>query len=244
MTPNPSSLQMMTDRHRPERPSWLAEPVLSEPTQPDRPEALVDETVELEQLAQDDPDHGNREDEGQEDRPAMEAPAAEPLVEKHREKKSKDDQDGHGKEEARVVAESGLEGRIGPGQPEVRECPRPVVRARRLYELDHRVAEDEDDDRDCGGDPDDRLGTPEPEHPPSPRARKGHGTWDGQDEPPCSVLSTGSPRVSAKASTPVRTVATTSVSSTALASSVVARPLATASARLPGRLVQGSVRRK
>ena len=72
--------------------------------------------------------------------------------------RAKEDQHRNREKQARVVAESRLEGRIGPRHPEVLERPRPLVLAGCLHELDHRVAEDEDDDRERGSDPDSRLG--------------------------------------------------------------------------------------
>ena len=49
-------------RHHPKRPAWLPQPVLREAAESDAAENLVDQAVELEQLSEDDPYHGDRED--------------------------------------------------------------------------------------------------------------------------------------------------------------------------------------
>ena len=101
-------------RHRPERPAGLAEPVLRQPAEPDRPEHLIDEPVELEQLPEHDPDHRDREHVGQEERPAVEPPAAQPLEEQDRQEQRARDEDRDREQEPGVVAERRAEGRVGP----------------------------------------------------------------------------------------------------------------------------------
>ena len=110
--------------HRPQGPARLAEPVLRQAPEAERTQQLVDEAVELEQLAEDDADHGDREHEGQEQRPAMEAPAAQPFEEQDREQQREGDEDRHREQEPCVVAERGAERGIGPGDAEVVGRPR------------------------------------------------------------------------------------------------------------------------
>ena len=95
----------------------------------------------------------------------MEAPAPQPLEEEDREQERERDEDRHRDQEPGVVAESRPEGRIGPRDAEVRDCPGAVEPERGAHELVHRVAEDEDDDRDGGRDPHERLEPTEPKQP-------------------------------------------------------------------------------
>ena len=158
--------------HRPERPARLSEPVLREPAQPEGPEQLVDEPVELQQLAEDDADHGNRQDKGEEHCPPVEAPAQQPFEEQHGDEQRERDEHGNSEQQPPVVSERRAKRGIAPGDSEVLERPRRVVAQRRLHELDHRVAEDEHDDGDCRADPQHRFQATRAQQLSPGRARK------------------------------------------------------------------------
>ncbi len=117
--PKPSSRQTITAVivQRAQR-GWPSQSCAS-PPRPTARSSLVDEAVELQQLPEDDADHRDREHVGQEQRPAVEAPATQPFEEQDREQERRRDEDRHREQQPGVVAERGAEGRIAPGDAEV-----------------------------------------------------------------------------------------------------------------------------
>ena len=208
---------------------------------------LHSEPVELEQLSKDDCNHRDRQHVRQEDRPPVEPPAPKGLEQEHGDCERQDDEHGHREQQASVVGERRSERRIRPRRVEIVERPFALVSEGCLRDLEQRIAEDEQDDSERRCDPDEGLGTAEPVTATATAANGLHGEYvrGAHQEPPVlAEPATGCRSPAAPGSISVSTVATDRVSSTPPPSRTAALPRATLSARLPGGLVHGSVRRK
>jgi hypothetical protein len=96
----------------PEGEALVADPVEREGVEPESAKDLIQDAVQLEYIAEDDPDHRDREDVREEKDRAVDAPAAHPVEEQHRDEERDDGEDGDGEQEERTVLDRLPEGRV------------------------------------------------------------------------------------------------------------------------------------
>ena len=130
--------ELLPDDHadqRRERVVGVAEPVAREAAESDLVERRVEQAVQRQDLPEEHADDGDGQEVGDEDDPAVEAPAAHPLVEQDRDQqRGRDDQRQPERDQLEVVVDDLAEERILEDDPQVAEPHVGAVAMHRLLE--------------------------------------------------------------------------------------------------------------